>query len=165
MGRKRHEYKTTTTWVGRTSDEPWDYRSYRRSYTVSVEGKPDLSGSATPVFHGDPAKHNPEDLFLAAVSACHMLSYLALCARQDVEVLQYIDDARGLLDLDRNGGGRFREIELRPRVTLAADTDAAQAEKLHVRAHELCFIANSCGCPIRCEPELEVATVRTGGRA
>lgn len=167
MGRREHEYRATTTWVGRTPDQPWEYPSYSRSYTVTVAGKPDLSGSATPVFHGDAGRHNPEDLFVAAVSACHMLSYLALCARERLEVLEYIDEARGVLELEPNGGGRFTEVELRPGVVLAPGTDAVRAEALHGKAHELCFIANSCGCPIRCVPQTRLAAIPPdrGGRA
>lgn len=164
MGGRTHDYRATTTWVGRTPDEPWDYPTYSRSYTVSVIGKPDLSGSATPVFHGNHEKHNPEDLFLAAVSACHMLSYLALCARRGVEVLHYVDEARGVLELHREGGGQFTEIELRPCVTLAGEADAALAEALHTRAHELCFIANSCRCPIQLAAEVHATTNGSGDR-
>jgi organic hydroperoxide reductase OsmC/OhrA len=122
---------------------------------VEVEGKPELPGSADPLFRGDPARHNPEDLFLAAIATCHMLSYLALCARHGIRVVAYHDEASGVLALERDGGGRFTAVELNPIVTIAGDADGALAEGLHHTAHERCFIAGSCSVPIRCR-----ATVR-----
>ncbi|MGZ8868580.1 MAG: OsmC family protein, partial [Thermoanaerobaculia bacterium] len=107
------------------------------------------------MFRGDPGRHDPEDLFLTAISSCHMLSYLALCARRGINVIAYEDDARGTLVLDGDGG-RFSEVTLRPKVTISSG-DLDRAKELHHRAHEECFIANSCSVPIRCE-----ATVVTG---
>lgn len=153
-----HRYSTEIRWAGRTADEAWSYASYSRAYTMRVTGKQDLPGSADPMFRGDPGLHNPEDLFVAAISACHMLSYLALCARRGVEVLDYQDDADGELTLDA-GSGQFTDVVLRPRVTIAADADPRLAEDLHAAAHEQCFIANSCSVPIRCQPEVVVASV------
>jgi organic hydroperoxide reductase OsmC/OhrA len=120
-----------------------------RGHRILVEGKPDLPGTADPTFRGDPDIHNPEDLFLAAISACHMLTYLALCARQGVRVLAYEDHARGRMVTDERGGGKFEEVELRPRVTIDAEDRTALATRLHETAHELCFIANSCSVPLR----------------
>lgn len=154
-----HRYEAALTWTGNEGSGTTDYRSYGRSYLVSVEGKPDLSGSADPMFRGDAALHNPEDLFLAAVSGCHMLSYLALCARRGVRVLAYEDRASGVLTLE-GGGGRFTEVELNPVVTVAAEADATGlelAEALHETAHEQCFIASSVSVPIRCKPTIRTA--------
>lgn len=158
MGVEAHRYHVAVRWDGRREGDPWDYSSYPRAYTISVEGRPDLPGSADAAFRGDAGRHNPEDLFLAAISACHMLAYLALCARRGVEVLDYADQADGVLGLDADGGGRFTDIELRPIVTLARDADAALARALHGTAHDRCFIASSCGVPIRCTPVIRVGT-------
>jgi organic hydroperoxide reductase OsmC/OhrA len=84
-----------------------------------------------------------------------MLTYLALCARSGISVVEYADTAAGILALEPEGGG-FREITLRPRVTLAPGGDRAAAFQLHARAHELCFIARSCCFPIRHQPEVQV---------
>lgn len=157
MSARTHRYETEVRWTGRTEDEPWSYTTYSRAYTTRVTGKPDLPGSADPLFRGDPALHNPEDLFLAAISGCHMLSYLALCVRRGVEVLGYVDEAVGEMALDADGSGRFTDVLLRPRVTITAAADPALAERLHETAHEQCFIANSCSVPIRCRPEIVVA--------
>ena len=79
-----------------------------------------------------------------------MLTYLALCAKAGIRVTAYEDEASGTLVLDRTGGGRFESVTLRPSVQIA-EGDREQAAQLHHKAHELCFIANSCNVPIRVE--------------
>jgi organic hydroperoxide reductase OsmC/OhrA len=108
------------------------------------------------VFRGDPALHNPEDLLVAALSSCHFLSYAALCARTGVTVVAYEDDASGTMDRV-DGVTRFTEVVLRPRVTVAAGSDADKARALHARAHALCFIASSVNFPVRNEPTIVFA--------
>jgi organic hydroperoxide reductase OsmC/OhrA len=152
---KTHTYKSQLIWDGNLGDGTSTYQGYGRQYRVVIDGKPDLHGTADPLFRGDPAKHNPEDLFLAAVSSCHMLSYLALCARASINVVGYRDDATGEL-LFEGGGGRFTEIRLHPTVTVADAKDVDRAKALHERAHELCFIANSCSAPIHHEATVNV---------
>lgn len=154
-----HRYTAEIRWVGRMGDEPRSYANYTRTYTTRMPGKPDLPGSADPVFRGDSGMHNPEDLFVAAISACHMLSYLALCARRGVEVLRYEDEVVGEMALNVDGSGHFTDVVLRPRVTIAAGADPRLAKSLHATAHEQCFIANSCSVPIRCQPKIVVVPV------
>lgn len=149
MPGKEHEYVSHLVWEGNPGEGTAGYERYGRGYRVEIEGKPDLAGSADPMFHGDAAVHNPEDLFVAAISSCHMLSYLALCARNGVRVMSYEDEARGTLRFDANGGGRFVVVELRPRVTIAAGSDLALARELHEEAHDTCYIASSCLVTIR----------------
>jgi organic hydroperoxide reductase OsmC/OhrA len=155
--RRDHEYAARLIWDGNLGAGTSSYTTYGRQYRVLFEGKPDLIGTANPAFRGEADKHDPEDLFLASITACHMLSYLALCARKGVRVLTYEDDARGSLVLDSRGGGRFEEVTLRPSVTIADEENAALALQLHETAHELCFIANSCSVPIRHQPMIRVA--------
>jgi organic hydroperoxide reductase OsmC/OhrA len=156
-GKRGHEYRTHLIWEGNQGDGTATYDGYGRQYRVTIAGKPDLAGSADPAFRGDPEKHNPEDLLMAAIASCHMLSYLALCARARIAVLAYEDEAIGTMMLEANGGGRFVEVTLRPKVTLAPGSDLARAERFHETAHNLCFIANSCNFPIHHE-----AIVRVG---
>lgn len=154
MAGREHAYSIRLIWEGSGGEGTSSYAGYDRTYRAEIEGKPDLVGSADPAFRGDAAKHNPEDLLVVAISACHMLSYLALCAREGIRVIGYQDDARGKMVLE-GGGGRFEEVTLRPRVRLAAGQDARRALELHERAHQICFIANSCRMPIRHEPTVE----------
>jgi organic hydroperoxide reductase OsmC/OhrA len=78
-----------------------------------------------------------------------MLFYLALCARRGIQVVAYEDNATGKMKVEGNGGGRFEEVVLHPKVAIARNQDASIAAGLHAEAHELCFIANSCAVPIR----------------
>ncbi|HEX6966324.1 MAG TPA: OsmC family protein [Gemmatimonadaceae bacterium] len=144
-----HTYTARLVWEGNTGEGTRSYTSYSRRYRVRMPGKPELAGSSDPAFRGDAELYNPEDLFLAAVSACHMLSYLALCARQRVRVLAYEDHAEGAMTVYAGGGGRFTEITLHPCVTVDGDEQIELATRLHDAAHERCFIANSCRVPIR----------------
>ncbi len=160
--RRPLEYTARLIWEGNLGDGTSSYAAYGREYRILVAGKADLLGSADPVFRGVADRHDPEDLFLAAIAACHMLSYLALCARGGVRVLAYEDGVSGTVTLDASGGGRFTEVTLRPRVTVADAQHENAARALHAKAHELCFIANSCSVPIRHEATVQVdSTART----
>lgn len=154
---RNHSYRHRLVWDGNLGDGTATYQAYGRQYRILVDGKPALAGSANPMFRGDAALHDPEDLFLAAIASCHMLSYLALCARAGINVVAYEDDAEGTLLLDRSGGGRFENVILHPRVTISAG-DAERARSLHEEAHELCFIASSCSVPIRHEATIVVSS-------
>ncbi|HEY9428768.1 MAG TPA: OsmC family protein [Gemmatimonadaceae bacterium] len=158
MAREAHEYTARLIWDGNTGAGTATYAGYGREYRFLVDGKPELEGTADPKFKGDPSRHNPEEHFLAAISGCHMLSYLALCARNNIRVLAYEDDVRGTLKFDSRGGGKFEEVVLHPAVTIAEGDDAELAESLHEQAHELCFIAASCSVPIRHEARVGSAT-------
>ncbi len=152
-----HEYSARLIWDGNTGTGTATYAGYGRQYRFLVNGKPELEGTADPMFRGDPSRHNPEEHFLAAISGCHMLSYLALCARNHIRVLAYEDDVSGTLKFDGRGGGKFEEVVLHPRVTIAEDDDAELAESLHEQAHELCYIAASCSVPIVHRPVVATA--------
>ena len=102
----------------------------------------------------DGERWNPEDLFVAALSACHKLWYLHFCAVSGVVVTGYEDHAEGTMEMDEDGAGRFTEVVLKPRVTITERSDVGIAEELHGDAHEKCFIANSVNFPVRCEPTI-----------
>lgn len=143
-----HLYALRLRWEGNRGEGTAHYQGYDRTYRIMQAGKSDLLGSADPGFRGDPALPNPEDLLLAALSACHMLSYLALCARRGVVVLDYTDDAEGVLTF-AGDGGHFASVTLHPTVKVASPEQAALAEALHTQAHADCFIAASCNFPVR----------------
>lgn len=152
MTTPEHHYAARLTWEGNHGDGTASYAGYGRRYRVCIAGKPDLVGTADPAFHGEPQLHNPEELFLSAIAACHMLTYLALCARRGVRVVSYEDEARGTMRTDGRGGGSFEEVTLLPTVTIDGEGDddrVALAAQLHDAAHELCYIARSCSIPIR----------------
>ena len=147
---KEHHYRATVTWTGAAQGGTESYHSYNREYRVEFEGKPAMVASSDPAFGGDPKLHNPEDMLLVALSSCHMLSYLALASLEGLVVVGYEDAASGTM-LQEGRSGRFTEVMLRPRVTLAPGTDLARAEALHEDAHKTCFIANSVSFPVRHE--------------
>lgn len=150
---KTHQYPIRMRWTGNTGDGTRDYKAYQRAHEYSVPGKPVIPGSSDPNFRGDATRYNPEELLVMAISSCHMLWYLHLCATHKVVVVDYVDDAAGTLLETADTGGHFTEVVLRPAVTLAAGSDVAVAESLHERAHHLCFVANSVNFPVRCEPK------------
>jgi len=144
-------------WTGNTGQGTRDYRGYERAHEYSIAGKPVLQGSSDPAFRGDRSRHNPEELLVMALSSCHLLSYLHLCATNKIVVVDYVDDAAGTMVESAEKGGQFAEVVLRPAVTIEAGSDAALAESLHERAHHFCFIANSVNFPVRCEPRTTIA--------
>ncbi len=150
MAAQQHHYRVWVEWTGNRGTGTSGYRDYDRSHTIRVEGKPDIPGSSDPAFRGDPACWSPEDLLLAATSACHKLWYLHLCADAGIAVLRYLDHAEGTM-IDSAQAGRFTGIVLRPHVVIRAGDDAERAAQLHHTAHEKCYIANSVNFPIACE--------------
>lgn len=153
----QHYYRAVTTWAGAEHGSTASYEGYSREYTVQIEGKPAFLGSADPTFRGDAARHNPEDLLLMALSACHLLSYLALCARAGIQVVSYEDAATGTM-ARQEGKMRFTEVILHPRVVIAEGSDLDKARALHHDAHEGCFIASSVAFPVRHEPIVTTAS-------
>ncbi|WP_417464924.1 OsmC family protein [Kordiimonas sp.] len=155
---KEHHYHSRIVWTGAGDEGTKTYKSYGRDYTMEMDGKVPILGSSDPSFGGDPTRHNPEDILVASASACHMLWYLHLCAVGGVTVLDYVDDAEGVMDEgDKNAPGRFTKIILRPRITITADSDPDKATELHHPASEKCFIANSLNFEVAHEPTIIVA--------
>jgi organic hydroperoxide reductase OsmC/OhrA len=153
---RTHDYAVHLSWTGGSQGPTRDYATYSRTHALAIDGKPTLAASADPQFRGDPALHNPEDLLVGSLAGCHMLTYLAHCARAKIEVTAYEDAASGTMVLE-GGGGRFTEVILRPRVTVAAGTDVDKAMALHDAAHHDCFIAASVNFPVRHDAEVVVA--------
>jgi organic hydroperoxide reductase OsmC/OhrA len=156
MGHKHH-YEIAMQWTGNKGTGTSGYRDYARDHEITAPGKPTLAGSADRTFHGDASRWNPEDLLIAALSACHLLSYLHVCADAGVVVVAYTDHADGVMETAPNGSGRFQSVTLRPRVTVAVGSDVALARDLHHSAHSKCFIANSVNFPVENEPEIVIA--------
>jgi organic hydroperoxide reductase OsmC/OhrA len=153
---REHSYSVNVEWTGNTGKGTSDYRSYTRDYEITVPGKPPIYGSSDPKFRGNPVRYNPEELLVSALSTCHMLWYLHLCADAGIVVVSYEDRAEGTMEESRDGGGRFVRVTLHPHVRVTGS--AEQAETLHQRAHELCFIANSVNFPIQHEAVTELVT-------
>jgi organic hydroperoxide reductase OsmC/OhrA len=149
---KEHRYTATTVWSGATTG----YETFSRAHEIQTPGKPSIAASSDTAFRGDADRLNPEDMLVAALSSCHMLWYLHLCAVKGVVVTHYEDTAEGIM-VEEPGSGRFTEVTLRPVVKITADSDPALAKSLHERAHHECFIANSVNFPVKCAPVIAKA--------
>src|SRR5262245_52509845 len=148
----QHHYKATIKWTGNKGTGTDNYRNYDRSHDITIENKSGILGSSDPAFRGDKMKHNPEELLVSSLSACHMLWYLHLCSEAGVIVVDYIDNATGIMIETSNGGGKFKEVMLNPIVTVKDNSMIEKANELHKKANELCFIANSINFPIHHKP-------------
>jgi organic hydroperoxide reductase OsmC/OhrA len=143
-----HIYRAVLAWEGNLGEGTSTYQGYSRRWTVRIDGKPDLTGTADPAYRGEADKHNPEDLLVASLSSCHMLTYLALCARNKISVLSYSDEATGVMKTTPDGGGKFESVTLHPRVEISDPAQRELATRLHEKAHALCFIAESVNFPV-----------------
>src|SRR5215472_15504630 len=120
---REHRYSASITWKGNLGKGTSGYQDYSRSYDIGADGKPTIQGSADPAFRGDRARWNPEELLLASLSACHKLSYLYLAAEAKIIVTAYTDRAEGVMEVGRDGAGRFTRVVLHPIVTVTAGSD------------------------------------------
>lgn len=151
---KEHHYRVGLRWTGNRGKGTTGYRDYDRTHEISADGKAVLTGSADPAFRGDASLYNPEEMLVAALSACHMLWYLHLCADAGIVVIGYEDDASGTMHETAGGAAQFTSVILKPVVTIRAGGDIGRARKLHERAHEMCFIARSVNFPVTHEPNV-----------
>ncbi|MET0695710.1 MAG: OsmC family protein [Propionibacteriaceae bacterium] len=151
-----HAYAVAVHWTGNTGSGTSGYRAYRRDHEVRAPGVPTLLGSSDPAFRGDPSRWNPEQLFLAAVSQCHMLWYLNLAASAGVVVLDYVDHASAVMVEESSGAGQFTSMTLRPEVTITRVEQLSVAETLHHQASSMCFIARSVNFPVTHHPTITV---------
>ena len=152
-----HRYEVDIAWQGDLGEGTASYRGYRRRHVVRAPGKThEIDGSSDRVFHGDRERWNPEELLIAALSQCHMLSYLHVATNHGVIVRGYTDHATGTMVEDGRGGGAFTEVTLRPRVEVADASMLALAESLHAEAEQKCFIAASVAFPVHHDPSTVV---------
>ncbi len=154
-----HTFQTTLRWTGNLGSGTSSYRSYGRDYELSGPQKTStIAGSSAKTYRGDDARYNPEELLIAALSSCHLLAYLHLCADAGIAVTAYDDFAEGTMRTNPDGSGEFVEVTLRPRVQITDPARTAEAATLHERAHEMCFIARSVNFPVRCDATTTVSS-------
>ena len=146
---KTHHYVTNLTWTGNQGVGTSSYRSYSRNHVITAGDKKEILASSDPSFRGDPSRYNPEELFLASLSACHMLWFLHLCSVAKIMVTKYQDRAEGTMLEESDGSGRFAEVVLKPNISIEGNYDPQRVEELHREANKKCFIANSCNFPVR----------------
>jgi organic hydroperoxide reductase OsmC/OhrA len=136
------EHNATVRWKRESAD--FSYQSYNRDHVWEFESVKVLA-SAAPGFQGSTERVDPEQAFVAAISACHMLTFLAIAAKKRLVVDDYMDPAVGFLEKNAEGMLAVTRVILKPRVRFAPDTAPSEQElaDLHRSAHKHCFIANS----------------------
>ena len=152
----KHIFKAALNWKLEKNLESEQARFYTKSHTITIADKPVLNVSAAKAFKGNPNLYNPEDLLLSSLISCHMMSYLYVCEKNNIVVLNYSDTAQASLEVAADGSGRFTEARLYPKVQIANPHQKELALALHTEARKLCFIANSCNFPIAHFPSCDV---------
>ncbi len=131
---------------------------YSRAHVWQFDGGVNVPASSSPhvvpLPYSDAAAVDPEEAFVAALSSCHMLWFLAEAAQRGFCVDTYTDSAAGVLEKDHSGRLAMTRVTLRPAAVFSGDRLPTRAEvhALHREAHSQCFIANSVKTDIRCEP-------------
>ena len=152
---KKHDYAISVEWTGNMGTGTSSYAAYSRNHIITGDRKGNVvSGSSDPAFRGDSARYNPEELLLAALSACHMLWALHLCADRKIVVLEYRDDALGVMAEEQDGSGKFINVTLQPRMRIATLSQIGGALEAHELAHRMCFIANSVNFQVVVQPNI-----------
>lgn len=143
-----HEYTARVVWTGNRGQGTASYKGYDRTWNVETPDKPVIHCSNDPLLGGDPTLHNPEDLLIASLSACHMLWYLHLASDAGIAVQSYKDDPLAVGETDKKGASRFLRATLRPQIIVPEGTDLATADAIHSEIHKTCFIARSVNFPV-----------------
>src|ERR1019366_8443260 len=154
MARERtHGFRITSRWTGNLGSGTSAYTAYSRAHECTGEGKSaPIPGSSDPAFRGDSARYSPEELLVAAVSNCHMLWVLHLCADAGIVVTEYTDQAWGEMVEHADGSGEMTRVLLRPRMRITNFEGAREVAGIHDRAHAVCCLARSVRFPVRHEP-------------
>jgi organic hydroperoxide reductase OsmC/OhrA len=143
-----HRYETRLTWSGSTG-LGWD--GYDRVHSATAPPAKQEIRLTTGESHGDPSILNPEQLLVMAASSCQMLFFLHLASKARIDVVEYEDDALGVMPEDEEPL-RITEITLRPRITVAGDASEERIRELVHTAHEYCYIANSLTSEVSIDP-------------
>jgi organic hydroperoxide reductase OsmC/OhrA len=148
-------YTATVLWE-RGASEPFTDNKYNRGHQWSFDGGLSFRASSSPHVvprFSDPAGVDPEEAFIASLSACHMLTFLYLAAKKGFVVDRYEDVAEGVMGKTPEGRFWVSKVTLKPKITWGGPApDAAALDQLNHAAHDECFIANSVKTDVRCEP-------------
>jgi organic hydroperoxide reductase OsmC/OhrA len=148
-----HRYVVFNRWTGNLGTGTSAYTAYSRSHELSGIGKDAvIPGSSDPKFRGDPTRYNPEELLLGALSACHMLWVLHLCADAGITVTEYADEAWAEMVERADGSGEFTRAVLCPAMSIRQAHRIDEAAALHQRAHAVCALARSVKFPVEYRP-------------
>ena len=147
------EHKITLTW--KRGDTPFEYQKYPRDHAWKFEGGHEMQASAAPAYLGNAKLVNPEEAFVAALSSCHMLTFLAVACKKKFVLDEYVDEAVGHMEKNAEGKLAITRVTLRPRLKFSGDKQptAEEIEEMNHTAHDQCFIANSVKTEVTVEPQ------------
>ena len=149
-------HTATVTWE--RGDQAFLDNRYSRRHVIRFDGGAQVPGSSSPHVLkpplSDPSAVDPEEMFVASLSSCHMLWFLSLAAKKRWRVDRYEDEAEGVMEKNADGRVAITRVTLRPAVEFSGDKIPSREEiaQLHHEAHEECFIASSVKSDVRCEP-------------
>jgi organic hydroperoxide reductase OsmC/OhrA len=137
------EHKVTLRWERGGAE--FSYQKYPRDHTWTFDGGHTMTASAAPAYRGNPANVDPEEAFVASLSSCHMLTFLAIACKQKFVLDSYEDEAVGQMEKNADGKLAITRVELRPQIRWSGNRipSAEELAKMHHAAHDECFIANS----------------------
>jgi organic hydroperoxide reductase OsmC/OhrA len=137
------EHKINLTW--KRGDAPFDYQKYSRDHTWKFDGGHEMQASAAPAYLGNPKNVDPEEAFVAALSSCHMLTFLAAACKKKFVLDEYTDEAVGQMEKNADGKLAITRVTLKPKVKFSGEKQPTDQEldEMHHFAHDQCFIANS----------------------
>ena len=138
----------------KSSGEDFSLANYTRNHRLTFDNGIVISASAAPDYLGDAAAIDPEEMFLASLSSCHMLTFLAVASKRNHAIVSYQDNATAYLEKNATGKIAITRVVLSPRIIFSGEKqpDAEELEILHQKAHAHCFIANSVSCEIQVKP-------------
>ena len=137
------EHKVNLRWE--RGDKPFEYQKYSRDHTWKFDGGHEMNASAAPAYLGNPANVDPEEAFVASLSSCHMLTFLAVACKKKFIMDEYTDEAIGHMEKNENGKMAITRVELHPKIKFSGEKQPTEQEldEMHHFAHTECFIANS----------------------
>lgn len=142
----KHEYIAEITWI--SDGSPFVEGKYSRAHRWSFDGGVEVEASASPSVVPLPYSRedavDPEEAYVAAISSCHMLTFLYLASKKGISILSYRDRAVGVMEATTGGKLAVTLVTLRPEIVYGENIpNQAEITSLHHSAHEECFIANS----------------------
>ena len=146
------EHTVTVDWKRETPD--FAYQSYNRDHNWTFDAGITVRASAAPAYLGSESCVDPEEAFVASLSSCHMLTFLAIACKKRFTVDGYRDQAVGILGKDQTGRLAMTRVTLRPQVRFGGEKTPTPEElaQMHGQAHHACFIANSVNTEVVIEP-------------
>ena len=151
---KQHRFQITTQWTGNLGTGTSAYTTYSRNHEFTAPGKATRIEGSSAVARGDHSRYNPEELLVGALSACHMMWVLHLCADSGIVVTEYSAEAFGEMAEHPDGSGEFTRVVLKPHMAITDTARVEEAKLIHDRAHKVCCLARSMNFPVEHQPEV-----------